>query len=159
MRSGKEIREVEVESTIEIDLTVDAFIPVSYISSSVQRIMVYKRLSSASERRAIDEIAEELEDRYGSIPLQCRTLFEIVEIRQAAKQLGVSSIAQKNDTVSINFSDYKTIKPEKFSKIDGENDYTVKLGNGKKFSIVINNFVVNSIINTKKLKNVLQALI
>ncbi len=157
-KTGREVPEEGIRSPVEIDLPVDAFIPMSYVSSSIQRINIYRRLSLASGRKAIDEIAEELTDRYGEIPPECHMLFEIVEIRQAARLLEIKTIEQKSDAVVIKFSDYKKIKPKKFSRISKEDDCLIKLGAGNEFSIVIKGMGVIDESRIKEIKNILQVL-
>jgi transcription-repair coupling factor (superfamily II helicase) len=160
MRCGIDIEEdVETVHTIEINLPVDAYIPVTYISSPVQRIMTYKRLSSASEMKTIEGLAEELVDRYGNMPMQCRILLEIVKIRQLSKQLGVMHISHKAGRVTIRFSNNEILKPEKFSRINMEDNVTIQLEAGKELNIVIDNIFSSGLEDVKKIKNILKVLI
>src|SRR4030042_3326400 len=62
---GEEIKE-EVEP--EIDLPIPAFLPGDYVEDINQRLVYYRRLSSARSEVEVGEISEELRARYGAVP-------------------------------------------------------------------------------------------
>jgi transcription-repair coupling factor (superfamily II helicase) len=53
---------------------------------------LYRRLSTIETREDIDRFAAELIDRFGPLPDEVRHLFEIITIKQLAKQSGVEKI-------------------------------------------------------------------
>ena len=54
--------------TTTIDLNVDAFIPASYIPNEYQKLDIYKRIASIENEEEMDDMMEELIDRYGDVP-------------------------------------------------------------------------------------------
>ena len=65
----------------EIKTPDDAFIPRDYMESGSERLLCYKRISSARERGEIRGIAEETEDRFGPMPEEFRRLVLVAELR------------------------------------------------------------------------------
>ncbi|MBQ2317515.1 MAG: hypothetical protein II182_04675, partial [Lachnospiraceae bacterium] len=62
-------------------LDVDAFSPDTYITNENQKIDVYKRISCISSKEEADDMADELTDRFGSIPLSVNNLLKVAYLR------------------------------------------------------------------------------
>ncbi len=97
-RKGEEVPE---EETVTVDLDVDAFIPDTYITNENQKIDVYKRISCISSKEEADDMADELTDRFGSIPLSVNNLLKVAYLRIMARAVYVTDIKQKGDTVEF----------------------------------------------------------
>jgi len=108
---------VEREPHVEIDLQVDAYIPMDYIPDPAQRINIYRKFASSRDSQSLKKIREELEDRYGDIPPPCLALFELVELRQLAARLGIEKITEKDSEVEVEFSAQARVAPDKFVEL------------------------------------------
>ncbi|HEY4077484.1 MAG TPA: transcription-repair coupling factor, partial [Rhizomicrobium sp.] len=75
-----------------INLGASVLIPEGYVADLNVRMSLYRRLSTIETREDIDRFAAELIDRFGPLPDEVRHLFEIVTIKQLAKQSGVEKI-------------------------------------------------------------------
>jgi transcription-repair coupling factor (superfamily II helicase) len=136
VKSEKGIK-VERERPVEIDLQVDAYIPIDYIPGSAQRINMYRKFASSRDFQSLKNLREELEDRYGDIPPPCLTLFELVELRQLATRLGIEKISEKDSEVEIEFSTQAQIPPEKFIELADRLREKVKFKQTENFKISI----------------------
>jgi transcription-repair coupling factor (superfamily II helicase) len=76
----------------EVNLRVPALIPDDYLPEVHTRLILYKRISSAENRDALDELKAEIIDRFGALPPATKTLFRITQLRLAAAALGISRI-------------------------------------------------------------------
>ncbi|HEY6599115.1 MAG TPA: transcription-repair coupling factor, partial [Pseudomonadales bacterium] len=76
----------------EVNLRVPALIPDDYLPDVHARLILYKRISGAESRDALDELRVEMIDRFGALPAATRTLFRITELRLAAAEIGVARI-------------------------------------------------------------------
>ena len=65
----------------EVNLRVPALIPEDYLPDVHTRLILYKRISSAESRDALDELRAEIIDRFGALPVATKTLFRITELR------------------------------------------------------------------------------
>ena len=68
-----------------IDITVDAFIPPEYIPSTQQRIDVYRKIAHLASAEELDDLTDELADRFGDIP---RSVENLAGDRPAARLRG-----------------------------------------------------------------------
>jgi len=128
---------IERERPVEIDLQADAYIPTDYIPDPAQRINIYRKFASCSDSQSLEKIREELEDRYGDIPRSCLTLFELVELRQLAKRLGIEKIGERDGEVEVEFSPQTQVPPDKFIELAKGLREKIKFKQTEKFKISI----------------------
>ncbi len=76
---GKPLEEHASEIKVTTDL--DLFLPENYIPSSDQRVDVYRRFSGADRFEIIDELMQELNDRFGPPPEAARNLSSLASIK------------------------------------------------------------------------------
>ena len=80
--------EGEEESfTTTIDLNIDAYIPDSYIKNEYQKLDIYKRIAAISNEEEMDDMMEELIDRFGDIPKKVQQLLHIAALKGLATLL------------------------------------------------------------------------
>jgi transcription-repair coupling factor (superfamily II helicase) len=136
VKSEKGIK-IERERPVEIDLQADAYIPMDYIPDPAQRINIYRKFASCGDSQSLEKIREELEDRYGDIPLSCLTLFELVELRQLAKRLGIEKISERDNEVEVEFSPQTQVPPDKFIELTKGLREKIKFKQTENFKISI----------------------
>lgn len=95
-----------------ISLPVEAFINREYISNAGDKIEIYRRLAVMREEKEIQDLREELEDRFGKITEPVENLLQVTRIRIAAKILGVRTLQENNLRVELVFSDLKRIRAQ-----------------------------------------------
>jgi len=88
-----------------VDLALNAYLPDGYIPSPAQKIAFYKRISAAETQHELDEIREELLDRYGPMPHEARTLMEMMSVRLMGADTGIELIARARDALLFRFRD------------------------------------------------------
>lgn len=84
-----------------IDITVDAYIPEHYIQDVASRIEIYKRIAAIENDADVNDVTDELEDRFGTIPKSVYGLIHISLIRVAAAELGIYEIVQKKNELQF----------------------------------------------------------
>lgn len=97
----KEMRGVQVEEEIDvqIDLDVSSFIPDEYIQSSSQKIDIYQDIALCKNEKDIEDVIDEITDRFGNMPKEVENLLEITRIKQLEKQVNIIKIMQKGNKV------------------------------------------------------------
>lgn len=88
------------------DLNVDAVIPDEYISSSGQRMDVYRRIALIRSEADSNDILTELIDRYGDPPVQVLSLTSIAMLRSEASALGITEISQKDGWLNLKLNKF-----------------------------------------------------
>ncbi|HND13341.1 MAG TPA: transcription-repair coupling factor [Pseudomonadales bacterium] len=93
MRAGRDVEpELASRPALEINLRVPALIPDDYLPDVHNRLILYKRIGSATAEEELHRLEVEMIDRFGLIPPQTRTLLRIARLRVAAEPLGIVRI-------------------------------------------------------------------
>jgi transcription-repair coupling factor (superfamily II helicase) len=132
--------EFEKQTSVEIDLEVDAYIPDTYISDGHQKIEMYKRFRALVNLEDVEELQDEMVDRFGEYPDEVGYLFQIAEMKVYALQSGVEQIKQSKDEVTILTSEMGTATMDGETVFKKSNDYPRIIGlgmEGKKFKMTI----------------------
>jgi transcription-repair coupling factor (superfamily II helicase) len=95
-----------------MDLSVHAFLPADYIPSEELRILSYKKLVAAETPEALAAVQAELEDRFGPLPNEAKTLMEVSALRIAARDIGIEGIIQKPSSLEIRFLANTSVEPQ-----------------------------------------------
>ncbi len=77
-----------------IDLTIDAFIPDSYIGNEFQKLDIYKRIAGIETQQEYDDMLEELLDRFGEPTKAVLNLLAIARLKALAHRSYVTEIKQ-----------------------------------------------------------------
>ena len=87
------------ETTVTISM--DAFIPSTYISNESQKLEVYKKIAQIQTEEDYLDMFEELVDRYNEPPRSVRNLIQISYIKALANQMGAESLELKGQILSL----------------------------------------------------------
>jgi transcription-repair coupling factor (superfamily II helicase) len=90
-------------ATTEINLHTPAILPADYCGDVQERLSIYKRLANCEDDDAINNIQEEMIDRFGKLPQPAHALVETHRLRLAAKPLGISKIDAGDSAISFQF--------------------------------------------------------
>lgn len=85
---------------IEIKVNYPAFIPESYIEKS-EKIKIYRRVADIKRESELQEIKDELIDRFGKMPIEAQGFFKYIALKFRARKLGVKraiEIKGKNES-------------------------------------------------------------
>ncbi len=97
--TGAEPEKAKAECTV--DLKFSAFIPESYIKSPQTRIEIYKKISHIQTGYDLDDVADELLDRFGDLPLSVENLLDVAYIRALGERIGIRKISQRDSVIEI----------------------------------------------------------
>lgn len=109
------IREVKGEKLnlkeqTQIELSVDAYIPSNYITDNNQKIDMYNKIARIESREDLNEIFEELIDRFGDVPKAVVNVMNVSYLKSISTKLNFSKISEKDKSVIFKFDkDDKTI--------------------------------------------------
>jgi transcription-repair coupling factor (superfamily II helicase) len=108
VRSLKAGREPDLlaplSAVTEINLHAPALLPDAYCGDVHIRLSLYKRLASAQKAEQIDAMLEEITDRFGRLPAQGQTLFDVHRLRVLARTYGVTKIDAGDKATAITFA-------------------------------------------------------
>lgn len=96
-----------------IDLNIDAYIPETYIPNEYQKLDVYKRIASIENEEEMDDMIEELIDRFGDIPRKVQQLLNIAGLKALAHSAYVTAVEQKGDAYQLTMYEKAKVQPQK----------------------------------------------
>ncbi|MDO4927558.1 MAG: transcription-repair coupling factor [Corynebacterium sp.] len=92
MADGKPVDATSESKEVRIDLPVDAHIPDSYINAERLRLEMYRKLATARDEAQLQVAVEEMQDRYGPLPLETQRLLALTRLRILAQACAVTEI-------------------------------------------------------------------
>ena len=96
VKAMKEGKQPELDRPLdhgtEIDLHIPALIPEDFIPDVHMRLIMYKRIASTKLSSELNELKEEIIDRFGLLPDAVKNLFEVSNLKQLARPLGIRKI-------------------------------------------------------------------
>jgi len=97
----------------EIRLPVAARLPDDYVPDVSQRLVLYKKLSSARDGHEVDRIRDEILDRYGAMPPDAENLVQVIRLKILARRIGVASITVVRGELVLQVSEKSRIDPQR----------------------------------------------
>lgn len=98
-----------------IDLNVDAYIPDSYISNEYQKLDVYKRIAAVENEAEMDNMLDELIDRFGDIPRKVQQLLQIALLKSLAHSAYVTSVEDKGGELKLTMYEKAKVQANQIS--------------------------------------------
>jgi transcription-repair coupling factor (superfamily II helicase) len=92
---------------VTLDLPIDAQIPQTYIEEEGLRLQMYRRIAGISHLESIDEMRQELLDRFGkdeesgSVPDEIENLLFQIKVKILALRAGVDKIGRELDQLVL----------------------------------------------------------
>ncbi len=137
-----------------VSLEHDALIPEKYVRYPGQRMTLYKRIALIRNQYDVDDIADELLDRFGELPRAVENLLEIALIRATAIDLGIKQITEVGGEIRMYQSELDTPMWQEMSFIMGgrlrvvlgtvgDSYVTLKLRQGENSLKIINKMFEN----------------
>ena len=92
INSNKKLTEQALDWSVQITTGVPIIIPETYVQDLGVRLGLYKRIASLKNIDEINDMREELIDRFGNFPTEVDNLLKTVEIKQLAFMAGIEKI-------------------------------------------------------------------
>jgi len=157
LKSGEDISAgINKANPTTIELNVPSLIPEIYLHDVNLRLQFYKKISSAKNQEELDEIKIEMIDRFGLLPEQTKTLFEITQLKLDVARLGVIKLEANSKRGKITFSEKPNIDPLVIIKLIQTESYIFSLEGADKLKFNLEKHEVTQRI--KHVKDILAYL-
>ena len=93
--------EPKKEKNVTVNLLADAFLPETYIVNEEQKLEIYKKIAAVESAADVEDVREELIDRFGEIPLPAQNLLRIALIRAVAAVLDIAEITGSGGVIRV----------------------------------------------------------
>ena len=110
-----------LQANIEVDF--DSYIPPSYIEDEGSRMAAYRRIGAISSRKDVDDLIDEVTDRYGDPPRQFIFLTQVALIKALAGKAGFERVCIRDTGVLLYFANDRKADFEQVSVLFGKPEY------------------------------------
>lgn len=96
-----------LQPPVQLDLPIDARIPITYIEDEELRLQLYRRIAGITHPEALNEMRRELIDRFGkdvetdSVPEEVDNLLFQIHIKSLAARAGIDRIGRDMDNLVL----------------------------------------------------------
>ncbi|MEL0622355.1 transcription-repair coupling factor [Marinomonas arenicola] len=101
----------------DINLRIPALIPEDYLGDVHSRLILYKRIASATSEEHLKDLQVEMIDRFGLLPEPTKNLFRQTDIKLKAEKLGITKIEANQKEGKIFFSSTTPVDPMKLIRL------------------------------------------
>jgi transcription-repair coupling factor (superfamily II helicase) len=116
---------------IDIKLHAPALLPDAYCGDVQTRLSLYKRLATAERPETLDNLLEEITDRFGKLPPQGQALFDTHRLRLLARSYGVVKVDANPKVMNITFRPNPPIDPMRIIELVQKNRSVKLAGNDR----------------------------
>jgi transcription-repair coupling factor (superfamily II helicase) len=115
----QELRGEPIIHEVDPDLSFDvsALLPDDYIGEVGVRLSLYKRLASAIDEAHVQDIAVEMEDRFGPPPAEAKNLIELMRVKTELRRLMVLGCEANARSVTLHLREDTPLDPQKILEL------------------------------------------
>ncbi|MCL2520541.1 MAG: transcription-repair coupling factor [Spirochaetaceae bacterium] len=92
-----------------LELEYSGFIPDSYISGTLEKMEIYKKIAGVMTEDELAGLHSEINDRFGPPPDEVSSFFSLAEIKILCRNLKIKSLLEKEGTLEIEFAKFTAI--------------------------------------------------
>jgi transcription-repair coupling factor (superfamily II helicase) len=141
----------------ELKLGIPAYIPDSLVPDENERLVLYRRMARSQSSVDLDEIRNEMRDRFGPIPTLVENLLRAMNIRRQMKELLITMAMLKDGQLEIKFHPEAPVDTERLAAVAAANRNTMRLT--PSFQVIVRLLVGGEYEQTfEQIESVLQAL-
>jgi transcription-repair coupling factor (superfamily II helicase) len=111
----------------ELRLGIPAYVPDSIVPDENERLVIYRRMARANSRADLDEIRDEMRDRFGPIPTLVENLIASMNLRRQLRELMIASAILKGGQLEIKFHPEAPLETEKLSALVAANRASMRV--------------------------------
>ncbi len=100
----------KISAEVDIDLPIEAVLPPDYVADLRHKIDLYRRIARIDHVAQVEEIRQELIDRFGPLPIAATRMLKLAELRLDAALWQVSAITSDNRFMVLHYSDRRRIE-------------------------------------------------
>ena len=118
-----------------VDIKVSAYIPSSYVPSEFQKLELYKRIANILTRDDLEDMTDELIDRYGEPDDNVKNLLEIALIKNEAKESYITRLKTEEDRIVVTLDSKAPVELSVIEDMANKSRGRIKLSYNKGFII------------------------
>jgi transcription-repair coupling factor (superfamily II helicase) len=140
----------------ELQLGIPAYIPDSYVPDESERLILYRRMARAESMEDLDDLRDELRDRFGPVPTLVENLLAAMNVRRQMRELMIMSATLKGNQLHLRFHPQAPMDAELLTKLVNANRARMRLAPNAQLTVRIENRNYEELF--EELEPVLQAV-
>jgi transcription-repair coupling factor (superfamily II helicase) len=121
----------------ELNVDVSGYIPEEYIPEPTERLVFYRRLSTAENETVVSDHLSILEDRYGPMPDPVKILGHLMKVKTDLRLLNAMGLGLSGQKITIHLNESTNLDPESLIKFM-EKDKKISFSGANKLSTILN---------------------
>ena len=113
---------------VAIDLGVDSYIPTNYIKSGTDKVEIYKRIAEIESTEELEDMIDELIDRFGDLPDPVINVMYISLLKSLATKIGFTQISGGDESIKFEYDNINLFSLEEFEALTGKFGSELELG-------------------------------
>ncbi len=118
---------------VQVELSINAYLPTSYISDHEQKIAVYQKASAVKSFSEAEDLEFELKDRFGPIPEEVNNLLEITRLKVLANEANINSITRQDHWAILKFNQNCQVSGESLMRLTTKFPGKIKISTGSDY--------------------------
>jgi transcription-repair coupling factor (superfamily II helicase) len=116
-----ELRGQPVQPDVDPELSIDVehYLPEDYIEDIGLRLSLYRRFATAADEQAVDELADEMEQRFGPPPGPARNFVRVMALKPPLRELSALGCEADGARVTLHLREDTPIDPGKLMPLVG----------------------------------------
>jgi transcription-repair coupling factor (superfamily II helicase) len=108
-----ELRGEQVQQEIDPELSVEIehYLPEEYIDDIGLRLSLYRRFATAADEQAVDDLATEMEERFGSPPTPARDFVRVMSLKPLLRELRALGCEAEPRRVTLHLREDTPLEP------------------------------------------------
>jgi transcription-repair coupling factor (superfamily II helicase) len=105
----------------ELKSDISGYLPEEFIPDATERLIYYRRLSTADNETDVVDLSTLLEDKYGPLPKEAKLLIEMMKIKTELRLMNAAGISVSSRKIKVHLDNQTTLSPEKLLLLMGKN--------------------------------------
>jgi transcription-repair coupling factor (superfamily II helicase) len=140
----------------ELQLGIPAYIPDAYAPDESERLILYRRMARAESVQDLDDLRDELRDRFGPVPTLVENLLAAMNVRRQMRELMIMSAVLRSNQLQLRFHPQAPVDGALLTKLVNANRARMRLAPNAQLTVRIENRNYEELF--EELEPVLQAL-
>lgn len=117
LRGGEHLEHDGHDVDPELSFDVEAFIPDDYVSDVGVRLTLYKRFAAALDEEQVNDLAAEMEDRFGPPPETAARFVRLMRLKTDLRDLRALGCEATRERVTLHLRNDTPLDPAKLMKV------------------------------------------
>lgn len=127
--------EFDFGASLDVEIGLSGMMDRKYIPSERMRLSLYKRFSALSNQEELDQVKEEMEDRFGPVPATTESLMRLSKLRWCLRDSGIKKVFADDEVMIMEVRQSPKINMGRMIDMINEGMPAFKLLTPTKFSL------------------------